>query len=354
MLELSQAKQLNQELTKMSKTLDLSAYKEAQERGMSFSEILEELDPSPAHTDMTAFDRQMQLFELIDRPGAPVTVEAFFVKNAMILLPEFIQTHVSRGYKMIVDPSELIATQVSVKGPEVKPIYIRVTEAQKGTRGQKEDAAAYPKSVLTYRSKSAPMIDRGREFDFSYRVVRNQSLEEFKVFLNYIGAQIAQDELDYIYTIIDSGDGTSAGGTDTFAGSAGTLAYSDIVTHAMTYTAPAQMTHILANQTDMATILNLSEYKDPEVWLAVNTVLSSGKMTGLLPLNAKLVICPNASTNNIASLDARFALRESIEQPLMIEADKVIEQKLEKSVISKSSVITNMIDGTYFTMDFSA
>jgi len=78
----------------------------------------------------------------------------------------------------------------------------------------------------------------------------------------------------------------------------------------------------------------------------------SGDFRSLLPLNARLVIVPHATATKVLGLDRRFAVRESVAQPLMIEAEKVIAQKLESAVVSKESVYTVMVDGAALLSDY--
>jgi hypothetical protein len=51
-------------------------------------------------------------------------------------------------------------------------------------------------------------------------------------------------------------------------------------------------------------------------------------------------------------MDSRFAVRETVAQPIMIEAEKVINQKLETAVVSKESVYTIMVDGAALVSDY--
>jgi hypothetical protein len=342
-LELNQAGSVKLQLIQASKSGDLSLYREAQEQGKSFSQVLEEYDPSTpdqVEKGFDAFRRQLVLFDLI---GKGITVDHFFIKNAMILLPEFMQREITAGYQGVENPESLVAAVVAEKGPKITPIYLKTTNAKKHL-AKGEEAAAYPKTIIAYRDKALGMLDRGREWDFTYKVLRNQQLTEFKVFCQYIGAQIAYDEIDEIYTTGISGDGTSPAATDTGVASAGTLAYNDLVTHAMAFTAPAQLTHILAPAAAITAILKLTQFQNPDVWVAINQIQKSEKLTGLLPMNAKLVVAPNGTASTLCGIDARFAFRETVAQPLMIEADKIIEQKIEKAVISKESVYSVLID----------
>ena len=346
------AGKLKEMILRHSRAGNTALYAEAQEQSISFSELLEQLDPSAPDSELDAFERQLMLQGIVPKGPRAITMEQFFVGSGLILLPEYILREIKRGYRMVQDPTELAATIVQESGPTVRPIYIKTDSAKKslgkkGTGG----GAAYPRVELLYGSKEANILDRGRQFDFSYRVIRNQRLTEFRVFLWWIGAQMAYDEIDDIYNLLLNGDGTSPAAEDVFNGVAGTFGYSDLVHLAMSFDIPSRLTHILGDTATMEAILNISELKDPDVF--GNRVFQvSGDKRSFLPVNAMLVRVPNATATKVIGLDSRFAVRETVAQPLMIEVDKVITQKLESAVVSKESVYTIMVDGASKLSDY--
>jgi len=350
---LDNAHKLKELIIRHSRSANPAFYAEAQEQGVSFSDLLEQLDPSEPDAKIDAFERQLMLHGIQSDGPRAISMEQFFVGGGLILLPEYILREIKRGYKMVQDPLDMIASVVSESGPTVRPIYIKTTNAKKslGKRGS-GGGAAYPKVELLYREKEAAIIDRGRQFDFSYRVVRNQKLTEFRVFLWWIGAQMAYDEIDDIYNVLLNGDGTSDGASDVFNGVGGTFAYSDLVHLAMSFDVPARMTHILGAMADVEKIVNLTQMQDPDAWRQSELFARSGDYRSFLPVNAKLVIAPNATSTKLIGLDGRFAVRETEAQPLMIEAEKVINQKLESAVVSKESVYTIMVDGAAKLSDY--
>ncbi len=355
MIDFAQAQQLKDLLTKSGRSGDLTLYKAAQDRGVSFSAILEEMDPStPEHkaAGIDAFKRQLMLFDMAGGGPDGIRVDDFFVKNAMMLLPEYIQREVSAGYSSWFSPVSLLAAQVIDKGPTITPIYLKTTEA-KTHQAKKGENAAFVRSIIGYREKPLAMVDRGRQFDFSYKVLRNQSLAEFAIFLRFIGCQIAQDEVDELWSVCINGDGTSPAPANSFAGTAGTLVYSDLVHMSVAFTPPCEMTHILCRASDVEKILNFTQWQDPAIWTTLSAIEKSGQLTGLLPMNARLVIAPNATTKVLAVIDARWALRETLAQPLMIEADKIISQKLEYAVISKEAIYSVMVDDAIKKCDYT-
>lgn len=352
-MNLENARKLKELIVQHSRAGNPALYAEAQEQGLSFTELLEQLDPSEPGAPLDAFERQLMLNGIETEGSRAISMEQFFVGGGLILLPEYILREIRRGYRMVQDPTDLTATVTSETGPTVRPIYIKTTEAKKslGKRGS-GGGSAYPRVELLYRDKDASILDRGRHFDFSYRVARNQKLTEFRVFLWWIGAQMAYDEIDEIYSLLLNGDGNSPGVTDVFNGNAGTFAYSDLVHLAMSFDVPARLTHILATKADIETIIGLSPFQNPVAWRESELFNASGDYRSLLPVNARLVVVPNATATKIVGIDARFAVRETVSQPLMIEVDKVINEKLESAVVSKESVYTIMVDEAALLSDY--
>jgi len=55
------------------------------------------------------------------------------------------------------------------------------------------------------------------------------------------------------------------------------------------------------------------------------------------------VRCDDVPTDLIIGLDTRFAVEEVITQPLMVEYDKIIEQRIEEAIISESVAYAKVI-----------
>lgn len=356
-LDFSNAYTLREKINDHSRSGNLALYSEAQDRGVTFTELLEELDPSPRKPDgaldtpLDAFERQLYLANIVMNGRHATSLEQFLTGAGLILAPEYVSREIQRGYKMVQDPTELVAAQVAERGPTVKPIYIK-TDGAKKALARRNEMASYPLVKLAYREKDAAMVDRGRQFDFSYRVLKNQKLAEFRVFLWWIGAQLAFDEITEIYSICVNGDGTSPAPSNSFNGTAGTFAYGDLVHLSMAFSGPARMTHLVGSKSDIEAILKISEFADPQAFQGASTYQETGDYRTFLPINTKLVVCPGATATKLAAIDNRFAVRESVAQPLLIEAEKVIAQKLESAVISKESVYTIMVDDAIAMSDY--
>jgi hypothetical protein len=57
------------------------------------------------------------------------------------------------------------------------------------------------------------------------------------------------------------------------------------------------------------------------------------------------------TTSSVFGLDRRFAVEEVVTQPLMVEYDKIIDQRFEEAVISESVAYAKVIREASVCMD---
>ena len=64
-----------------------------------------------------------------------------------------------------------------------------------------------------------------------------------------------------------------------------------------------------------------------------------------------MIRCDEVPADYVIGLDNRFAIEEVIGQPLMVEYDKVIEQKIEEAVISESVAYAKVVKESSLILD---
>ena len=354
-MDLSRAKELQKDIGRWSKTGDLSLYKEADERGNTVLDLLEERDPSERNEEgkiispLDAFERQLMLSGIRSDNNSTVTVEDFFNSPAMVLSPEWFRRQIQAGMGMKPGLDKLIAFSVPVKGPSYKPIYLASPATKGKSLGKIADGAALPKVTVTYRDKDVHINDYGRAMDFSYRVVRWSTLTEFKVILWYVGFNIQNDKIGAIYNAVINGDGASSAAQSVSAGTPGyaNLAYDDLVNLFVEFS-PFEMNALIVNKSVEAKILSMAEFKDPMVGFNFQ---ATGKP--VTPLGAEIYRYDNASDDYIAAIDRRFAIKKGIEQDLVVEADKIIDRRIEECVVSESVAYSVLLDDARKFLDMS-
>nr|BDD44109.1 hypothetical protein 2 [bacterium] len=355
-MDLSKAKDLQSEVARLSKTGDLSLYKEADERGLTLLDVLEERDPSERDnagsivSPLDAFERQLMLAGISSSEGKSVTVEQFFSSPAMILTPEWFRRQIKAGMDMKPGVDRLMAIENPVKGPSYKPLYIHSPKTKGKSLGAVAEGAAVPKVTITYRDKDVAIRDFGRGLDFTYRVIRWSSLAEFKVILWYVGFNIQNDKIGAVYNAVINGDGASAGADSVAADTPGytNLTYDDLVNLFVEFE-PFEMNAMIVNKNVETKILTMSEFKDP---FAGFTFQKTGKI--VTPMGAEIFRYDDAEDDYIAAIDKRFAVKKGVEQDLLVEADKIIDKRIEECVVSESIAYSVLCDDARRYLDMSS
>jgi hypothetical protein len=327
--------------------IDRDMYLEAQANGMSLTELLEQpqYDPSPPGSALDAFERQLALRGLRTGGRNPVTVEMFY-RGAPALMPEFMQREIRRGMNMRPELGRLLASSAGVSTSRYSPIYIdhSATDPAMSLRPVGE-AAEIPSVNVTEQTNTITIPDYGLTLKVTYRALRYRSMAQFRVLLWYIGYRLQSDKVALVVDTIINGDGNSNPATVINTDVTGTLDYDDLVKFWNEFY-PYQPNVLICHKDNVRSILTLSEFKDPLVGFSFQ---ANGEITS--PLGATLIRCDEVPSDYIIGLDNRFAIEEVVSQPLMVEYDKVIEQKIEEAVISESVAYAKVVRESSLVLD---
>ncbi len=330
---------------KIDVTRDL--YMEAQGRGVTLTELLEqpEFDPSPAGAPLDAFERQLALRGLRTSGKSPITVEMFY-RGAPALMPEFMLREIRRGMNMRPELGRLLASSSNVATSRYSPIHIDHS-ASDPTMSLRPigDGANIPAVNVTEQNNTIVVPDYGLTLKVTYKALRYRSMAQFKVLLWYIGYRLQSDKVALVVNTIINGDGNSNPATVVNTDVTGTLDYDDLVKFWNEFY-PYQPNVLICHKDKIRTILTLAEFKDPMIGFSFQ---ANGEITS--PLGASLIRCDEVPTDYLIGLDNRFAIEEVVSQPLMVEYDKVIEQKIEEAVISESVAYAKVVKESSLVLD---
>ena len=321
-------------------------YTEADARGLSLSELLEseEYDPTPTGCPLDAFERQLSLAGIRLGGKSPTTVEQFF-QQASTLLPEFMLREVKKGMAMRPELGRLVANATTVASNSYTPFFIDTSDNAKFSLRPIGDGADIPQLLVTEQTHPVKVTDYGLTLKASYKALRYRTTSQFRVLLWYIGFKIQTDKIGMLVNTIISGDGNNNAATVINTAASGTLTYDDLISLWGEFS-PFEMNTIICHVDRMKTILTLDEFKDP---LAGFRFQQMGELFN--PLGASLVRSDEVPTDLVIGLDKRFAVEEVVTQPLMVEYDKVIEQRFEEAVISESVTYAKVIKEASVVLD---
>jgi len=323
-------------------------YAEAQTRGLTLSELLEaeDFDPSPAGCPLDAFERQLVLSGVRVGGRNSSSVELFY-QQAAALLPEFILREVTKGQQMRPELGRLLAGSSVINSNRYTPFYIDTSDTSRFSLRPVGEGAEVPALTVTEQKHSINVRDYGLALRTSYKTLRHRSTAQFKVLLWYIGFKLQTDKTALIVDTIVNGDGNDNGAATINSASSGTLAYADLVKLWAEF-APFEMNHMICHIDTLKTILALDEFKDP---LAGYRFRGTGEL--FTPLGASLVRCDDVAADKVIGLDARFAVEEVVSQPLMVEFDRIIDQKFEEAVISESVSYAKVVKEASVVLDYN-
>ena len=318
--------------------------------GMSFTQVLESLDPSEnyrgtALENTDAFQRQLKRFGIRAKGANSSPVEKFFATmDSAVLFPEYIARTVRQGMEENDILPSIVATTTVIDAMDYRSIYSVPDEADKELKDVAE-GASIPTTEVKTKEHLVSLTKRGRMLVASYEAIRFQKLDLFGVMLRQIGAYIQKQQLADAVNVLLNGDGNSNAaksftvGTSPISGTKGKLSYDQMVEFWGQFD-PYTMNTILCSTGTMTNILKVPELQNPLTGLNFQ---GTGKLT--TPLGAQLHRTSAVEDGMIIGLDNRYALELVKAGDVMVEYDKLIDQQLERAAISSISGFAKICDG---------
>ena len=320
------------------------------QEGMSFTQVLESLDPSENYRGTAlegtdAFQRQLKRFGIRAKGAGSSPVEKFFrTMDSAVLFPEYIARTVRQGMEENDILPAITATTTVIDAMDYRSIYSNPTDEDKALQNV-EEGAAIPETEVKTKEHLVKLTKRGRMLVASYEALRFQKLDLFGVMLRQIGAHIQKQQLADAVNVILNGDGNDNAavqftiGTDPMTGTKGTLTYDQLVEFWGQFD-PYTMNTILCSTGTMTKMLKIPELQNPLTGLNFQ---GTGKLT--TPLGAQLHRTSAVADGVIIGLDNRYALELVRAGDVLVEYDKLIDRQLERAAITSISGFGKICDG---------
>ena len=320
------------------------------QEGMSFTQVLESLDPSENYRGTAlegtdAFQRQLKRFGIRAKGAGSSAVEKFFrTTDSAVLFPEYIARTVRQGMEENDILPDIVATTTVIDSLDYRSIYSTPTEDDKKLQDVAE-GSEIPTTEVTTKEHLISLTKRGRMLVASYEALRFQKLDLFSVMLRQIGAYIQQQQLADAVKVILEGDGNGNPtasytiGTSPISGTKGTLGYDQMVEFWGQFD-PYTMNTILCSSATMTSMLKIPELQNPLTGLNFQ---GTGKLT--TPLGAQLHRTSAVDDGVIIGLDKRYALELVRAGDVLVEYDKLIDRQLERAAITSISGFGKICDG---------
>ncbi len=320
------------------------------QEGMSFTQVLESLDPSENYRGTAlegtdAFQRQLMRFGIRAKGEGSSTVEKFFrTMDSAVLFPEYIARTVRQGMEENDILPAITATTTVIDAMDYRSIYSNPTDDEKELKDV-EEGGEIPVTEVKTKEHLVSLTKRGRMLVASYEAIRFQKLDLFSVMLRQIGAHIQKQQVKDAVNVIINGDGNDnaaiqyAVGTSPISGAAGSLGYDQMVEFWGQFD-PYTMNTILCSTATMTNLLKIPELQNPMTGLNFQ---GTGKLT--TPLGAQLHRTAAVDDGVIIGLDNRYALELVKAGDVLVEYDKLIDRQLERAAITSIYGFGKICDG---------
>ena len=327
--------------------LEKGMYRQA---GMSFTQVLESLDPSENYRGTAlegtdAFQRQLKRFGIRAKGAGSSTVEKFFTTmDSAVLFPEYIARTVRQGMEENDILPGIVATTTVIDSLDYRSIYSDASDEDKALENV-EEGGEIPTTEVSTKDHLISLTKRGRMLVASYEALRFQKLDLFGVMLRQIGAYIQKQQIADAVKVIINGDGNDNAavqytvGTSPISGTKGTLNYDQMVEFWGQFD-PYTMNTILCSTTTMTKLLKIPERQNPMTGLNFQ---GTGKLS--TPLGAALHRTGAVADDMIIGLDNRYALELVRAGDVLVEYDKLIDRQLERAAITSISGFGKICDG---------
>ena len=310
--------------------------------GRSFSQTLEELDPSEHYRGtplegLDAFQRQLKRFDIhVKGTGSDMVEKFFHTSDSAVLFPEFVSRVVRQGMEEESILPAITATVTRFDGMDYRSIASVPSEEDKKLR-RVEEGARIPETTVRTQENLVHLHKRGRMLVASYEAIRFQRLDLFSVTLRQIGAYIGRMHLEDAIGVLQDGDGNENPaqqytiGTKPLSGTKGTLTY-DALLEFWSQFDPYTMNTMLVGSDVMLAMLKLEEFQNPLTGLNFQ---GTGTLT--TPLGAKLLRTSAMPAGKLIGLDKNYALEQICGSEITVEYDKLIDRQLERAAITSIS-----------------
>ena len=320
------------------------------QEGMSFTQVLESLDPSENYRGTAlegtdAFQRQLKRFGIRAKGAGSSPVEKFFrTMDSAVLFPEYIARTVRQGMEENDILPNITATTTVIDAMDYRSIYSVPTDEDKELQDV-EEGAQIPETEVKTKEHLVRLTKRGRMLVASYEALRFQKLDLFGVMLRQIGAHIQKQQLMDAVNVLKNGDGNENAaavftiGTSPMTGTKGTLTYDQLVEFWGQFD-PYTMNTLLCSTNTMTKMLKIPELQNPLTGLNFQ---GTGKLT--TPLGAQLHRTSAVADGVIIGLDNRYALEQVRAGDVLVEYDKLIDRQLERAAITSIAGFGKICDG---------
>jgi hypothetical protein len=334
--------------------LSIQLYREANEKGLTFSQFLEQIDPSHEYNDgLDAFERQLQRYNLVTKsiPEKGIwasKVEAFYTSSDPTATPVLFPEYVNRVAREALVQDDILSEMVAIRTPidsnAYRTIYID-TDSKMTSKKRVAEGADMPVATMRTSENTIKIYKYGRRLKATYEAIRRMRIDLFNLHIQGIMMQAAMDRATDAYNVLKNGDGNNNAATNYNK----TDLQTGVATDALSYAGwlkymfkfyPYKMSTIIGGEAELIELLtvnapNIDPLKLIQM-LKFGGTAQGGTMAQNIFNDYRIVFLPDATANVLLGFDRRYGMEMVTEVGSDItETQRIISSQWEEIVISE-------------------
>lgn len=323
---------------KKYKTIKLEAgmYQDAQAKKMSFTDLLESMDPSEEYrgSRLNAFERQLAVRNLNVFGKRSITLEEWYnTPDSRVLFPEFVNQNIQIGLLSGVNQlkaADVVAITTMIDSGTYEASIISL--ASDVSMGAVPQGTEMPTITVSISDKPFKLRKRGGVIKQTYESLRriraNKMAVIFQLFGMRMSRDIAEDAVDVLI------NGNTGNNNSAFGFAASGLDYPNFVGFWAEFD-PYDSNVLIMDKTSITNTLLLAEFKHPDIG---GNFQRAGQL--VTPFGNTIKRHDNADSTVLADkvlgVDNRYSLEEVVESGSMIqETDRLMTSQWERIAVSR-------------------
>ncbi len=351
-------------------------YSIAYKHGMTFSQLLERINPSVQGDTLDAFEKQCKRFGIVLRniPEKGIWAskgEMFFQSNqpaSRILFPEFLNRVARAAILEDYDINWVVANIRPIDSGAFRSLYISDTAAKR-RKARVGEGGDFPTTKVSWSEQAGAVYKHGIRILMSYEFVRRADIPLIQLVLSRILLQGRVDDFADVVNVLVNGDDHASpanpattsnlstldtGATPPTLTYKGYLKFGDVFRPYRMNVAIGTIDTILKvvlcakPSTDPIQLLSLLQSKQAKLGEDITLV---NPAWGLV----KLIIHSGVGSDLLIGLDKRYALEKVVEIGADLqETDKLIREQFNEIILSECSNLSKLFTPACRILDINA
>ncbi len=364
-------------------------YKLAAEQKLSFSQLLERINPTQAGQKLDAYERQLQRFGIITKTdvGAGLyatTIDGFLTASkgynfenqplqrdpaSTILFPEYISKVARVGLLKDTDydMNQIVGSTRVIQGTTFKDFWIDQTPGEQGSidtakyaMGRTTEFGTFPRVKIGWQDTAKSLYKRGVQIDMSYEFQREASMDILNMVIERIMMSQRIDLFKKAMGIAYNDTTAVESSTLDAAATGGVLTYEAWLKWTASFAPYAPDTYYMHINTAIKVIMMDKPNIDP---VSIMASLEQGPVTQSIQVARgvwkNVTIWPFSDDtlpeDYILTLDKRYALERVVQAGTDLqETEKIITQQFDSIVISISDEMSKVFSDSIFILKITA